>query len=390
MHFEPLHRAYRRELLGRARAGLDPPCGSVRRRLHDPRVIWANMVAIKANQAAGFLSKPDPKIRCVLLFGPDAGLVSERSQKLAQLLAKRENPPGEVVRMDDADLESDPDRLNIELLTVPMFGGAKIVRASAGRRLNAGLVKPLLEGAALPGALIIEAGALRPDEGFRALFEKSAAAVAIACYPDEGASLDDLVTEVLKEAKLEISADARHELLARLGADRVLSRAEVEKLALYAHGTKRIELAHVEAIVGDAADLAVDQVVSAAASGNAAEALAECDRAMAGGENPQSIMLAAERHFQRMHKLRAAMDAGRSLDELMRFMRPPLPFKAKADLERQCRAWTEPRIMTALVRIGEAVKGSRTTGADEGVLAERLLIELARLARLGQPAKRAG
>ena len=348
------------------------------------------MVAIKANQATSFLNKPDPKIRCVLLFGPDAGLVSERSQKLAQLLATREKPPGEVVRMDDTDLENDLDRLSVELLTVPMFGGAKIVRANAGRRLNAALVKPLLEGPALPGALIVEAGALRPDEGFRALFEKSAAAVAIACYPDEGASLDDLVGEVLRAAKLEIAPEARQELLARLGADRVLSRGEVEKLTLYAHGAGRIELAHVEAIVGDASEMAVDQVVSAAASGNTAVALAECDRAVAGGDSAQSIILAAERHFQRMHKLRAGMDGGKSLDELMRYMRPPLPFKAKAELERQCRAWTEPRIMTALVRTAEAVKGSRTTGADEQVLAERLLIELARLARAGMPARRAG
>lgn len=348
------------------------------------------MVAIKANQASLFLAKPDPKIRCVLLFGPDAGLVSERSQKLAQLLANREQPPGEIVRMDDADLENDLDRLSVELLTVPMFGGAKIVRAHAGRRLNAALVKPLLEGAALPGALIVEAGALRADEGFRALFEKSAAAAAIGCYPDEGASLDDLVTDVLRAAKLDISPEARQELLARLGADRALSRGEVEKLTLYAHGTKRIELPHIDAIVGDASELAVEQVIAAAASGNSAVALAECDRAVAGGESAQSIILAAERHFQRMHKLRAAMDGGKSLDELMRFMRPPLPFKAKAQLERQCRAWTEPRIMTALVRIADAVKGSRTTGANEDVLAERLLIELSRLARMGQPDRRAG
>ncbi len=348
------------------------------------------MVAIKANQANAFLNKPDPKIRCVLLFGPDAGLVSERSQKLAQLLANREQPPGEVVRMDDADLENELDRLSVELLTVPMFGGAKIVRANAGRRLNAALVKPLLEGAPLPGALIVEAGALRADEGFRALFEKSPAAVAIACYPDEGASLDDLVSEVLGQAKLEIAPEARQELLARLGADRALSRAEVEKLALFALGTPRIELGDVETIVGDASELAVDQVVSAAASGNTAVALAECDRAVAGGESAQSIILAAERHFQRLHKLRAGMDSGKSLDELMRYMRPPLPFKAKADLELQCRSWTEPRMMTALVRIAEAVKGARSTGAAEQVLAERLLIELARLARAGQPARRGG
>jgi DNA polymerase-3 subunit delta len=111
---------------------------------------------------------------------------------------------------------------------------------------------------------------------------------------------------------------------------------------------------------------------------------------VAAGEAPQSIMLAAERHFQRLHRLRAGLDGGRSLDDLLRQMRPPLPMKAKAELERQARRWTTARAMTALVRIGEAVKAARTTGAEEAVLAERLLIEIARLAMAGgKPAARA-
>ena len=119
-------------------------------------------------------------------------------------------------------------------------------------------------------------------------------------------------------------------------------------------------------------------------------ALRECDRAVAGGESAQSVILAAERHFHRLHRLRAGLDAGRALDELTRFMRPPLPFKAKAELERQARAWTTERAAAAIARITEAVRRSRTTGADEAVIAERLLIEIARLARVGMAARRAG
>jgi DNA polymerase-3 subunit delta len=341
------------------------------------------MVAIKAAQANAFLSKPDSKIKAVLLYGPDAGLVSERTQKLASLLSRREQPPGEIIRIDDSDLEGNPERLTVELLTMPMFGGPKIVRTSTGRRVNAATLQPLLDGGDLAGALIVEAGALRNDDKLKALFEKSAIAAAVVCYPDEGASLDGLVSEVLKAADLEIAPDARQELIARLGADRALSRAEIEKLALYAHGKARIDLADVDAIVGDASDLTVDLVVTAAATGDVSRALAECDRAIASGENPQSVILAAERHFHRLHRLRSGVDAGRPLDELTRFMRPPLPFKAKAELERQVRFWTLDRVGTALARITEAVRRSRTTGADEAVIAERLLIEIGRLARGG-------
>lgn len=348
------------------------------------------MVAIKAAQANSFLAKPDAKVKAVLLYGPDAGLVSERAQKLAALLAARETPAGEIVRLDDSDLDGNPERLSVELLTVPMFGGAKIVRASTGRRVNTATLQPLVEGGDLAGMLIVEAGALRNDDKLKALFEKSPTAAAVVCYPDEGASLDGLVSEVLKAAHLDIAPDARQELIARLGADRVLSRAEIEKLALYAYGSARIELGDVEAIVGDASDLTVDIVVMAAASGDVARALSECDRAVASGESAQSVILAAERHFHRLHKLRSGVDAGRTLDELTRFMRPPLPFKAKAELERQARTWTTQRAATAIGRIAEAVRQSRTTGADEAVIAERLLMEIARLGRAAGAARRAG
>ncbi|MGE0766980.1 MAG: DNA polymerase III subunit delta [Hyphomicrobiaceae bacterium] len=341
------------------------------------------MVSIKPAQANSFLSKPDAKFRAILFYGPDSGMVGERAQKLAALLAAREQPPGEVVRLDDTDLEGNPDRLLVELLTVPMFGGRKIVRTSTSRRVTAATLQPLLEGGELEGTLIVEAGALRNDDKLKAMFEKSAVAAAVVCYADESTSLDGLVSDVLKDTGLEIAPEARQELVDRLGADRALSRSEIEKLTLYAHGKGRIALEDVEAVVGDASDLTVDLVVTAAATGDVGRALEECDRAVASGENPQSVMLAAERHFHRLHKLKTGVDAGRTFDELVRFMRPPLPFKAKSELERQLRLWSAERAGVALARITEAVRRARTTGADEAVIAERLLIEIARLARAG-------
>jgi DNA polymerase III subunit delta len=124
------------------------------------------LVAIKAQQAESFLKAPDPRLSAVLLYGPDAGLVVERSRALARMLAERGSPPGEIVQLEDADLESDPGRLGLELQTMPMFGGRKIIRARAGRRIAVPLIKPLLEGP-IEGFLIIEGGDLKGDEGLR-------------------------------------------------------------------------------------------------------------------------------------------------------------------------------------------------------------------------------
>src|SRR5438874_435601 len=262
------------------------------------------MVAIKTHQATAFLAALDRVPSAVLLYGGDAGLVAERATQLAKRLTERDSPPGEIIRLDDASLEEDPGRIFVELQTAPMFGGRKVLRTIAGRRVTAAQLKPLVEGGDLQGHLIVEAGNLRPDDALRALFEKSPAAAAIACFPDEARDLEAVMREVFAPGKMQITPEAKRLLLARLGADRALSRAEIDKLVLYAHGKSMIEESDVEAAVGDAAELALDRIVLAAASARAGAALAECDRSIAAGESAQSVIFALQRHFLRLHRMR--------------------------------------------------------------------------------------
>lgn len=341
------------------------------------------MVAIKAHQAAKFLTTVGPAIGAVLLYGPDAGSVAERAQALAKRLAGLDDPPGEVLRLDDADLESDPGRLAVELRTFPMFGGRNVVRAAAGRRLNAQLLKPLVTDNALAGFLIVEAGNLRRDEALRLLFERASSAAAIPCYADEARDLEALVRDDLAAARLGITPEARKLLLSRLGADRALSRREIEKLTLYAAGQAAIEVEDVEAIVGDASEQALDKVAMACAEGQAAPALAACDRAIAAGEGAQSVILAIQRHFTRLDRVRALVDQGRSVDEALRQFRPPLHFKIEDAFRGQSRLWSKTKLTRALRVIAAGAKAARLVGTLEQTVAERLILDVAAIPASG-------
>jgi DNA polymerase-3 subunit delta len=338
------------------------------------------MVAVKAHQAASFLKSPDARLSAILFFGSDAGMVSERASALARTLAARD--AGEIIRMDDADLDGDPDRLAVELMTMPMFGGRKIVRTSASRRVNAATLRPLLDSG-LAGILIVEAGNLKPDEGLRPLFEKSATSAAIACYGDDAHDLETVIREVLDAAGLKITAPARELLVSRLGADRALSRGEIEKLALYALGKPEIDEDDVDAVVGDASEQSLDRIVNAAASGDAARAVAEYRRSLAAGESAQGVIIATQRHFQRLHRARATVEQGRSLDDAVRGLRPPLHFRQKDAFTAQLRSWNLQRLDGAILAIAATAQASRQTGALDDLLAERLLLTLAKQARVG-------
>lgn len=343
------------------------------------------MVAIKPQQAEAYLKAPPDAVSAVLLFGSDPGLVSERAQFLAKRKAESSNPPGEILRIDDNDLENDPDKLVVELGTMPMFGGRKVIRTSQSRRVTAAALKPLVEDASrLEGFLIVEAGNLRAEDALRALFEKTNGVAAIACYPDEARDLDGLVRDVLAAHKLDISPEAKRLLVSRLGADRSLSRAEIEKLALYALGKPRIEEDDVEAVVGDASELAIDKIIAAAATGRHAAAVREYERAIASGESAQYVIIAAQRHFQRLHRVRMAVETGASLDDAVRGLRPPLYFKQKDAFVAQVELWTSATLTRALQRIDETQRlsrsGSQAGSVDETVLVDMLLLDISRLA----------
>jgi DNA polymerase-3 subunit delta len=124
------------------------------------------MVAYKAGPLQRLLKSLDPQCRAALVYGPDAGLVADRAAALANYftgLAKRST---DIVRLDDRDLAENGARLEVELRTVSMFTERKVVRLAAGTRLDVPSLKALLD-APLEGALVIEAGALRPDSGLR-------------------------------------------------------------------------------------------------------------------------------------------------------------------------------------------------------------------------------
>jgi len=345
------------------------------------------MTAVKTHQADQFIKSLDSRYRAVLFYGPDAGLVSERARMAAQRLAAASNPPGDVLRIEDADLEMEPDRLLVEAQTVPMFGGPKVVHTRASRRVTAQVLKPLLEQETLAASLVVEAGNLRPDDSLRQLFEKSPKAAAVACFEDEGRDLASLVRETLREAGLSIDPEALQLLVSRLGADRALTRGELEKLVLYTRGKTRVEGDDIDAVVGDASELALEKVVLAAASGEADRALTELDRILASGESAQTVIVAVQRHFHRLHRLRTSIDAGATMESALKQLRPPVHFKVRPVLEAQCRTWTTPMLQVALTQIADTAKRARLNASLEIPLTERLLLDLARNAADRRPGR---
>ncbi len=228
--------------------------------------------------------------------------------------------------------------------------------------------------------LIAEAGNLKGDSKLRELFSKAANLAAVACYEDDNRTLAGVITETLQPHRISIGNEARQRLVELLGADRSLSRNELEKLVLYVGAGNEVTIEAIDAIVGDAAGLQLDEIAMAATAGRSGAALADFDRALAGGKSVQSLLLALQRHVLRLHQVRAAIDSGSAFEQAVRSMRPPLHFKVIEAFTTQLRAWTLVDLQKAVSDAQSAIAASRRMPLLERELAERLNLDIASIA----------
>src|SRR5208282_2023344 len=268
------------------------------------------MTAIKAADVDGFIARPDPARPVVLVYGPDAGLVSERVNALIKSSVDDVNDPFALARLEAEDLTAEPSRLVEEAQTIPLFGGRRAVWVKAGSRNIAPAVEALLALRAIECRVVIEAGDLRRNAPLRSLCEKAKNAAALPCYADNERDRERLIDSEMREAGLKLTPDARAMLIPLLGGDRQASRNEIAKLALYARGRERVGVDDVAAVVSDASALALDDIVDAAFAGRPADLETRLAKARTAGSSAGSMLFAAQRHVAQLHKWRTAIEQG--------------------------------------------------------------------------------
>jgi DNA polymerase-3 subunit delta len=339
------------------------------------------MTAIKSSEVDRFIAKPDPSQPVVLVYGPDAGLVRERVDALVRASVDDPGDPFALARIEAEDLSANPSRLVEEAHTVPLFGGRRAVLVKAGSRNITASLEPIIASPSSDCRIIIEAGDLKKSSPLRALCEKAKVAAALPCYVDNDAALGRLIDDEMRAADLAIAPDARAMLLSLLGGDRLASRNEIRKLALYAQGKERIELADVMAVVSDASDMALDGVLDAAFAGRTTDTETEFAKARAGGSSPAAIVSAAIRHVANLHKMRLAIDGGDSADFAMKRGAPPVHFTREKLVGDALRAWSASRLLRAMAQLADASLEARRNAPLAEAIAQRTLLSLAMSAR---------
>ncbi|BCX17201.1 MAG: DNA polymerase III subunit delta [Geminicoccaceae bacterium] len=326
-----------------------------------------------------FLDRPDPEIGLVLLFGPDAGLVAERAERLGRSVVPDLADPFRVSEVEPDRLRAEPQRLALEAQALCFLGGRRLVRVRGADDGIAKAVELLLGLERIEALVVIEAGDLAAGSKLRQLAEKARGAVVIGCWPEGERERARTIRALLAEHGLEAEPEALAFLIEQQGADRAVLRSEIAKLALYLgpEGDRVVRLADAAAVVGDGSALAFDDVVLAALSGDRARLERDLLRLLALGEAPVRILRTATGTVLRLLRLRAEVERGASIEAALATARPPVHFRLKDRFAAALGRWSSERLVAELGRLVAAEAELKSTGRPDILLLRRTLAELA-------------
>jgi len=345
-------------------------------------------VKIEPRQVEAFLKKPDPRVRGVVVYGNDDGLIAERAVALAKTVCEDLKDPFRVVDIAGDVLKGNPARLADEFGAMSLMGGRRVIRVRPAGEESAEALENLVAAPAGDALVVIEGGNLTPRSGLRTLAETEACLAALPCYMDSEGELERLVESAAKAQGLTVDPDALEWIVERLGGDRGQTRSEIDKLLLYktGDGGKTVTLDDALAVLGDTAAIGIDDVIGATFDGNVEALDRALDRVFAEGGNPVQLVRSLQRHTDQLHLVSGHVAAGGNFEAaLFKARGLPRGGPVRQRFERHARAWPLPRLSAAVGRILEAEMECKSTGLPDEAIARRLCLALAMTARQARP-----
>jgi len=340
-------------------------------------------VKIEPRQVEAFFRKPDPRVRAVLVYGNDDGLVAERGTQLAKTVCEDLKDPFRVIDIAGDALKNDPARLADEFGAMSMMGGRRVIRVRPAGDESAAALENLVAATAGDALVVLEAGNLTPRSALRALAETESCLAAMPCYRDSTEALEGLVENAVRAAGFGIDPEALDWIVERLGGDRGQTRSEIEKLLLYKSGDtdKTITRDDAVAVLGDTASIGIDDVIAATFDGELVALDRALERVFAEGGNPVQLVRSLQRHADQLHLVSGHAKGGNFEGALFKARSLPRGGPVRQRFERHLRSWPLPRLSQALDRILLAEIDCKTTGLPDEAIARRLCLALAQFAR---------
>lgn len=331
---------------------------------------------IKPAQLASFCRQPDEKIKCIVLFGTNEGLINEWQNKCAVAVCEDVNDAFRFSLFEMEQISSNGGEIYSEYHAQSLMGGRRVIVVKNADNNIYPIVKNTLAETKSDNLLIITSLSLNTRSALINWAKEQENIYVVGCYDDRDADIAQSAAQMLQERGLQAMPDAMQVLVSRLSPDRKMNASEIDKLALYLGERKQVEVADVCAAVSDIAGADYDDLCYFVAGGNTAKADAVFERLVKEGEEPATIIRQISYHFMKLLGVNACIAEGKSTEEALKTLKPALMFYRKDDFVRQLKIWNKERILSALSMLYDCERDCKTTAMPAENIAGYCLLRI--------------
>ncbi len=331
-------------------------------------------------QIEPFVRKPDPKARAILLYGPDDGLMRERTKIIGKTVSENLDDPFNVARIKGDTLIEEGGKLADEAHALSMMGDPRLIIVEDASDKITKAIKDYLADPSPTNLVLLQAGELGPRSSLRTLFEKADNAAALPCYVEDGQSLTNSIGDYIRNAGYQIDSDALYYLSANLVGDHGQMRSELDKLITYMGKDIQIKLDDARNNTGSLSEQKLDELVYACAGGQTQKAENLLSGLLAEGTNGVYVLRALQSHFRKLLYCALACESGQSLDVVIKSLQPPLFWKLVDPFKAQLRKWPSQKLYAVLKKINALEADLKKTGTPDELLLIRSIFGLSRMA----------
>ena len=313
--------------------------------------------------AERFAKKPDPACKLALVFGEDEGVVADTAGALVKAWEKL--GPSNVLTFDEDEVKREPAILFDALEAQSLLGDTSIIRIrTKGEKLFT-LIKDVLAMAQetpdrIAARVVLLNGTLNTRSKMRTAFEAAQNAAALHVFADSNTDMIALVRKALDGRGVSIDDDALSGFVDGLPGHRSLANAEMEKLAVYAHGLGRpVNTTDIRALCETNADESARSAVMLALDGNVAGAQAEMDRVIDAGLSAISLVRLFEMEASRMLAAQAMSGGGANVGMKLK---PPVWKSDWPAFQVRLRKWPTPRLLRLIERLHDLELKAKSPG----------------------------
>ena len=282
-----------------------------------------------------------------LIYGENEGLKSEIIQVL------RKNFKGSIENCDETQVISNNEEFYDKLFNKSLFDKEKIIIINRCSEKIYEVIENIIEKKISDVKIILNANILEKKSKLRNLFEKNSELVIVPTYKDTSITLADLAKKFFYNYKISISSETINLLVSRCNGDRGHLKSELDKILIYMHDKKNINLEEIYRLTNLAENFSINELVDTSLSKNLRKASDIINESNYKLEDGILILRTFLQKAKRLLNIYEKQDEKVSFDSLIDNYKPPIFWKDKPIVRKHLENWSKSEIRNLIININK-------------------------------------